>query len=53
MLSAFILGLAFGGLWVRRRIDRIADPRALPRLVQVAMGVAGARHAAPLRPDSS
>src|SRR5688572_2056121 len=26
MLSAFITGLAFGGLWMKRRIDRIADP---------------------------
>jgi spermidine synthase len=26
MLSAFILGLAFGGLWIRRRIDTIKDP---------------------------
>ena len=26
MLSAFIFGLAFGGLYVRRRIARIADP---------------------------
>lgn len=26
MLSAFIAGLAFGGLWIRRRIDRIAKP---------------------------
>src|SRR6266699_708955 len=26
MLSAFILGLACGGYWVRRRIDSIADP---------------------------
>ena len=27
MLSAFILGLALGGLYVRRRIERIDDPR--------------------------
>src|SRR5262245_6360083 len=26
MLSAFILGIACGGYWVRRRIDSIADP---------------------------
>jgi hypothetical protein len=26
MLSAFIFGLAFGGLWVQRRIDHIGDP---------------------------
>jgi spermidine synthase len=30
MLSAFILGLALGGLWVRKRMDRWAEPlRAL------------------------
>jgi len=28
MLSAFILGLAFGGLWIRRRIDSLARPFA-------------------------
>jgi predicted membrane-bound spermidine synthase len=39
MLSAFILGLALGSLWVRRRADRFADPvQALGR-VQVAMGL--------------
>ena len=26
MLSAFITGLAFGGLWMKRRIDKIGDP---------------------------
>jgi predicted membrane-bound spermidine synthase len=40
MLSAFILGLAAGGYWVRRRIDRAAEPLALLGLVQVAMGLA-------------
>ncbi|MGB7541948.1 MAG: fused MFS/spermidine synthase [Burkholderiales bacterium] len=39
MLSAFILGLAFGGLWVRRRIDSIADPKRFLGIVQVAMGL--------------
>lgn len=28
MLSAFILGLAFGGLWIRRRIDALQRPLA-------------------------
>jgi predicted membrane-bound spermidine synthase len=28
MLSAFILGLAFGGLWIRRRIDSLTNPLA-------------------------
>jgi len=40
MLSAFILGLALGGLWVRRRIDRAADPVRFLGIVQVAMGLA-------------
>jgi spermidine synthase len=39
MLSAFILGLACGGLWVRRRIDSIADPARFLGIVQVAMGL--------------
>jgi len=39
MLSSFILGLAFGGLWVKRRIDRIADPVRFLAIVQVAMGL--------------
>jgi spermidine synthase len=40
MLSAFILGLAFGGLWVRRRIDAAGDTIRLLGMVQVAMGIA-------------
>jgi len=39
MLSAFLLGLAFGGLWVRRRIDSTADPQRFLGIVQVAMGL--------------
>jgi spermidine synthase len=39
MLSAFIFGLAFGGLWVQRRIDRSADLVRFLALVQVTMGV--------------
>ncbi|MBI5478550.1 MAG: fused MFS/spermidine synthase [Deltaproteobacteria bacterium] len=39
MLSAFITGLALGGLWVRGRIDRLADPVRFLALVQVAMGL--------------
>src|SRR5688572_13190084 len=39
MLSAFILGLAFGGLWIKRRIDAIASPEAFLGVVQVAMGM--------------
>jgi len=40
MLSAFILGLALGGLWVRRRIDRTTEPLRFLGVVQVAMGIA-------------
>ncbi len=39
MLSAFILGLACGGYWVRRRIDRSREPLAFLGIVQVAMGL--------------
>ena len=38
MLSAFITGLAFGGLWIKRRIDRIDDAIRFSGLVQVLMG---------------
>jgi spermidine synthase len=40
MLAAFILGLAFGGLWVRKRIDSARDTVRLLAWVQIAMGVA-------------
>jgi len=40
MLSAFITGLALGGLWIRRRIDHIADPVRYAGLVQLGMGLA-------------
>jgi spermidine synthase len=40
MLSAFIFGLAFGGLWVRRRIDSAHDTVRLLAVVQVVMGLA-------------
>ena len=40
MLAAFILGLAFGGLWVRRRTRRAADAVALAGHAQWLMGVA-------------
>jgi spermidine synthase len=42
MLSAFIFGLAFGGLYVRRRIERIHDPVAYVAYVMVAMGALAA-----------
>ncbi len=38
MLSAFILGLAFGGLWIKRRIDALANPIRFLGGVQMAMG---------------
>lgn len=42
MLSAFIFGLAFGGLYVRQRIERIRDPAAYMACVMVAMGALAA-----------
>src|SRR4029079_12838858 len=38
MLSAFITGLAFGGLWIKRTIDRIEDVVRFSGWVQVLMG---------------
>jgi len=42
MLSAFILGLAFGGLYVRGRIERLKDPATYIAVVMVAMGALAA-----------
>jgi spermidine synthase len=42
MLSAFIFGLAFGGLYVRRRIETIGDPVAYIAYVMIAMGTLAA-----------
>ncbi len=39
MLSAFIAGLAFGGLWIKRRIERISEPTAYLGWIQVVMGL--------------
>jgi len=39
MLSAFILGLAFGGLWIQRRLDRQDQPVRVLVYVQVVMGI--------------
>ncbi len=39
MLSAFILGLALGGLWMQSRIDRVASPGRFLAQVQVIMGL--------------
>lgn len=41
MLSAFILGIALGGLWVRRRIDNLSDPiRFLGKVLLIMATVA-------------
>lgn len=39
MLSAFILGLACGGLWIERTIDRLPDQLWFLGMVQLAMGL--------------
>ena len=40
MLSAFVLGLALGGLWIRKRIDTAANPGVLLGGIQIVMGCA-------------
>ena len=40
MLSAFILGLALGGLWIQRRIDGLRSPVRALAFLQLAMGLA-------------
>jgi spermidine synthase len=40
MLSAFVLGLALGGWWVRKRMDRFRRPERVLAIVQLAMGAA-------------
>ena len=42
MLSAFIFGLAFGGLYVRRRIEHIRDPVTYLACIMVATGALAA-----------
>lgn len=39
MLSAFITGLAIGGYWIRKRIDRLKDPVGFAATIQVLMGL--------------
>lgn len=39
MLSAFITGLAFGGLWIRNRLDRLKNPLFFGAMVQIVMGI--------------
>lgn len=40
MLASFILGLALGGLWIRRRADRSRSVIRLVAVMQIAMGIA-------------
>jgi predicted membrane-bound spermidine synthase len=40
MLAAFIAGIAFGGLWLRHRADRMVSPLRPAGWVQVLMGLA-------------
>jgi spermidine synthase len=40
MLSAFILGIALGGLWIRGRIERYKSPLSALARVQIFMGLA-------------
>ena len=42
MLAAFIFGLAMGGLWIRRRIDHLADPMRFLAQVLLIMGALAA-----------
>lgn len=42
MLSAFIFGLAFGGFWIRRRIDALPNPFATLATMFAIMAVLGA-----------
>jgi spermidine synthase len=42
MLSAFILGLAFGGLYVRKRIERITNPEVYLGGIMLVMGACAA-----------
>lgn len=39
MLSAFILGLALGGLWIKKKIDRVQNMVQFLAVVQVIMGL--------------
>jgi len=40
MLGAFLLGLATGGLWIKRRIDSLSNPVRFLAFIQLAMGIA-------------
>ncbi len=40
MLSAFVFGLAIGGLWIRKRMDSFSRPELVLGMIQVLMGIA-------------
>ena len=42
MLAAFIFGLAFGGFWIRSRIDRLRSPEKFLARTLLLMGVLAA-----------
>ena len=42
MLSAFILGLALGGRWIRQRLDHIRNPLRMLGFVQIVMATLAA-----------
>jgi spermidine synthase len=39
MLSVFILGLALGGFWVKKRMDKFKRPEVTLAIVQLVMGI--------------
>ena len=39
MLSAFLIGLAFGSFWIKRRIDSLKSPVFFLGMVQILMGL--------------
>jgi len=40
MLASFVAGIAFGGLWIRRRADYTSTPLRLAGWMQIGMGIA-------------
>src|SRR5258708_4541766 len=42
MLATFILGLALGGAWIRKRVDTASDPIRLLAVIQIVMGLTAA-----------
>jgi predicted membrane-bound spermidine synthase len=42
MLSAFIIGLALGSLYIKRKIDTLENPRRVLAYIQILMGLAAA-----------